>query len=407
MPTIKFTLGNFFLLVTVFFCAGRLAYGQGGDTIVQIPTAQGGSVIIEIPTARKKAADSNSDTEITMAGEYKSTKNVVQEEREAPGWTLNFQTGYWSEYLFRGTNLTPNSDGIAYQQVYASTRGFTLGLWFASQIGHAVAPNATVVGEAGGGFSPFGAPAKPGFEDFATQSRFNELDIFSSYTHSFGPLDITVGNVAFFIFRTAVDRFLGPNSEVDYAVPEDETFDRLFIALSTSKIHFAQIAVTPTVTYYQTIYNHVEPIVTRGFEIGPPNDPRFGHPVSDSTYELFELAFKRNDTLGGYFEGKVQTVIPIIENLLRLQTTTLISYSAGDRSEAVLFSQAAFLAHAMPSSRPLYGFNHAQSGAELVLQITKELSLTGFGNYAYHIANPVAGTDKNEEWGGAYVTLSF
>ena len=141
MPTMKFTLRNFFLLVAAFFCAERLAYGQGADTIVEIPTAHD-SISIPLPTAHQKPADVNSDNDLTMAGEYKSTKNVVQEEKEALAWTLNFQVGYWSEYLFRGTNLTPNSDGIEYQQAYFSIKGFTIGLWFASQLGKAVVPGA-------------------------------------------------------------------------------------------------------------------------------------------------------------------------------------------------------------------------------------------------------------------------
>jgi hypothetical protein len=423
MPTMKFTLRSLFLAVT-FSCAGGVACAQSGDTIVEIPTAQGGSVRIEIPTAHKQAADSNSDTDMTMAGEYKSTKNVVQEEKEALSWTLNFQVGYWSEYLFRGTNLTPDSDGIEYQQAYFSTRGFTLGLWFASQLGNAVVPNATVVGEAGGGFSPYGPPAFGAHEDFATQFRFKELDVFSSYTHSFGPIDVTVGNIAFFIFRSEVDRYvnLANGTFQDFAVPEDEKFDRIFLALSTSKIHPFGISIIPTVTYYQTIYNHVDPIVTPG-GAGPSNaevtiggnvvvdcDP--ATPCSDSQYEAFLLAFKRNDKLGGYAEGKIQAVIPIIENRLRLEPTALISYSAGDRSESINLSQAQFLAsavagHPLSSAKPLYGFNHFQGSAQLVLQITRELSLSGFGAYAYHIANPTAGTDKNEEWGGVYATLSF
>jgi len=391
-------------LFAAFVGAPIALYAQG-DTIVEIPTAHD-SIIILNPTARQKPAESDSNNGVTMAGEYKSTKNVVEQQKEELNWTLNFQAGYWSEYLFRGTNLTPNSDGIEYQQAYFSIKGFTVGLWFADQLGKAVVPNATVVGEAGGGFSPFGAPFNPTHEDFAVQYRFKELDVFSSYTHSFGPLDITVGNIAFFIFRSSVDQFrnLITGTHVDYAVPEDETFDRVFIALSTTKIHPGNVAIIPTVTYYQTIYNHVEPIMPRPGELGPAN---FG--LSESEYELEQLAFKRNDKLGGYLEGKVQAVIPIVKNVVRLQPTALISYSAGDRSESVSFSQAAYFAsgNRLASSKPLYGFNHFQGGAELVLQITSWLSVTGFGDYAYHIAHPVAGTDRDEEWGGGYVTLSF
>ena len=39
-----------------------------------------------------------------------------------------------------------------------------------------------------------------------TQTRFNEVDLYLSYTHELGPLDITVGNIAFFIDRGAETR---------------------------------------------------------------------------------------------------------------------------------------------------------------------------------------------------------
>jgi hypothetical protein len=333
-----------------------------------------------------------------------SDKNTVAEVQEpaAKWWSISAQVGYWSEYIFRGTNLTPDSDGIEYQQLYFKAKGFTLGAWYATQLGTAVVPNATVVGEGGGGFSPFGAPAAP-FQDVATQKSFQELDIITSYSHSFGPVDVTVGNVAFFIFRDAVDRFLGTAtpSETDFAVPEDETFDRVYIALATTFHPFGEVSITPTVTYYQTVYNHAAPISPENGEVGPlPGE-------SDRQYELRLLGFERNDTLGGYVDARVQAVIPLIDHRLRLQPTALITYSAGDRSQASGITQAQFLTRHQSTSEPLYGFNHFQTGTELVLQINRWLSVTGFGNYAYHIAALTAGTDRNEEWGGGYVTVSF
>ena len=35
------------------------------------------------------------------------------------------------------------------------------------------------------------------------QTRFDELDVFLSYKFSLGPIDITLGNIAFFISRRA------------------------------------------------------------------------------------------------------------------------------------------------------------------------------------------------------------
>jgi hypothetical protein len=354
--------------------------------------------LVEIPTSATVGMESK---------QVLSDKNTVAEVQEpTKWWNIKMQDGYWSEYIFRGTNLTPDSDGITYQQLVLSGKGFTLGAWFATELSTAVVENATAVGEAGGGFSPFGGVFRgTRFRDVATQKRFQELDIFASYSHTFGPLDVTVGNVAFFIFRNSVDRFIGTaiapggvNSETDFAVPENEQFDRLFISLGTSKFRPFGIQITPTITYYQTIYNEAD-LTTHPNEVGPaPGE-------SDEAYELRLLGFVRNDTLGGYLEGKVQAMIPIIGNTLRLQPTALISYSAGDRSEAVTVTPAQ--AGTKSSAEPLYGFNHFQGGAELILQLNKWLSVTGFGNWAHHIAQPTAGTERDEEWGGGYVTVSF
>src|SRR5206468_2725556 len=162
-----------FWIAIAFFCATHASYAQADPTVHNPFPA--GSALINIGP--------NSDNNLTLGGEYKSPKNVVTEEKPAPKWwSITAEVGYESEYIFRG--------------------GTSL--------------------------------------DTAFQYRFKELDVFSSYSHSFGPLDITVGNIAFFIWRSEVDQFrftfLGRTFQDNFAVPEDEVFDRLFISLSTSKI---------------------------------------------------------------------------------------------------------------------------------------------------------------------------
>ena len=406
---LKNSVKNSFWIAIAFFCATQMSYTQA-DPTVQSPFPAGSALINIGP-------DANGN--LTLGGEYKQPKNVVAEQKEAPKWwSVTAEVGYESEYIFRGTNLTPNSDGLEFQQVYFSAKGFTLGMWFGTQLGHAAVKNATYVGEAGGGASPF-TNFFPDFSllDTAFQYRFKELDVFSSYSHSFGPLDITVGNIAFFIWRSEIDQFkatgFGQTSQINFAVPEDEVFDRLFISLSTSKIHPFGIAIIPTVTYYQTIYNHGDPAAAEGSVVGPTT---FGR--SSSYYNLSDLGFIRNEEEGGYLEGKIQAVIPIVRaknpgpDVLRLEPTALISYSFGDRSEATNITPDQFFnslgtGNPLSTATPLFGFNHFQAGAELVLQVTRWLSVTGFGDYAYHIAEPTAGTDRNEWWGGGKVTVSF
>ena len=62
-----------------FFWTGVAGYGQGVDATVQVPTAGPGSATVDIPTAQTPVPNSLED--LTMAGESKSTKNVVEQEK--------------------------------------------------------------------------------------------------------------------------------------------------------------------------------------------------------------------------------------------------------------------------------------------------------------------------------------
>jgi hypothetical protein len=119
------------LFITAFACAGRAGYSQSVDTVVEVPTTAHRSALIEIPTAQNPTA--SSDNSIPMAGEYKSTKNVVEQEKPV-FWSWYTDVGYWSEYNFRGTNLTPNSDGAIFGNVRVTKWNFTLGLFGIHQL---------------------------------------------------------------------------------------------------------------------------------------------------------------------------------------------------------------------------------------------------------------------------------
>jgi hypothetical protein len=359
-----------------FFCLDAASYG-GPEPIVDIPTA---------------------DKNVVLAGQHKSAKEVMMQEETAPWWSITIESGYSSKYIFRGTDLTPNSDGIVFSEVKASAWGFTLGAWVASQIDEAIVPFATAVGEAGGGtLTPGGVFLG---KDTAIQSRFSEVDLYLQYAHSFGWIDVAVGNIAFLIFREQRDEFQFydfcfegdpptppvPTNDFDtFRSIGNEQFDRLFISVSTSKIPY----LVPRVTYYQTIYNE--------------GDEGDGPGI---------LGFTRNDKLGGYLEGKLSSTIPLIHDLLTLQPTALVSYSFDDRSKSISFTDPAApciskVVEIPPTAVPLTGFNHFQTGSELVLQISQNFKVVGFGNYAYHFAAPTAGTDKNEYWGGAKLVFLF
>ncbi len=309
-----------------------------------------------------------------------STAPIVQQETEK-WWFFTIDAGYNSKYIFRGTDLTPNSDGIAFEEAKFSAKGFTIGVWAAQQIGDAIVPHNTATGESGGGGILKGSFTFPGavvtFDDTAIQRSFRELDLYLSYYHSFGCIDVTLGNIAFFIDRRQIDRFDVLVNGVKFLTQDfrsigDETFDRLFVTLSTHKIPY----IVPSLTYYQTIYNDGE------------------SPGRDIIY------FDRNDKLGGYLEAKLSASIPLVKDRLSLEPTALVSYSFDDRMEATNTGL-------IPTAVPLNGFNHFQIGTELVWRVTNHLSISGVGTYAHHIAAPTGGTEKNTFWGGGKVSINF
>src|ERR1700736_6727319 len=195
MHTPKIILRGLFLAVAAFICAARVGYASG-------------AAICEIPTAETSDA-SGLGQDLTMGGEHKSTKNVIEEQKSVC-WNWAFDIGYMSEYTFRGTNLTPGADGAGLITIEVSRWGFTLGLTGIHQFGTAHSDSFSIGEGGGGGANAFGTglfanplfPIGPpfiaissGVSPHTTQDRFNELDIFLQYQRSFGWIDIAVGNV--------------------------------------------------------------------------------------------------------------------------------------------------------------------------------------------------------------------
>src|SRR5262249_1802329 len=152
----------------------------------------------------------NADSNLTMGGEYKQPKNVIEQEKPE-FWTWYTNVGYESEYNFRGTNLTPGANGAGFFDAEVTKWNFTLGLYGIHQFGHATADSWSI-GEGGGGGTPTFASTDVAHRNFrvhytrfptTVQTRFNELDAFLSYKFSLGPIDVTIGNFAFFIDRNA------------------------------------------------------------------------------------------------------------------------------------------------------------------------------------------------------------
>ena len=413
----KLSIRNLFLVTAVFFSATWICSAQV-DTTVGTPTASKNSALVEIPTASADSSgEPNSASSLTMGGEYKSPKNVIEQEKPVC-WNWYADIGYTSEYNFRGTNLTPDADGAGFITADVSKWGFTLGVYGIHQFGTARAPGFSI-SEGGGGGGV--APQSPnGFTNTGPvfpetiQNRFNELDVILQYSRDIGPINVTVGNIAFFIDRKAQTFVTVPNPPFPFTdlagtygpfpTVGDEQFDRLYIRLATSKIPY----IEPQITYYQTIYSEgQDQFHHQAFRVTNPT-PVF----------LFYNSFERSpEDYGGYLEGRLRGHFPITQ-WLDFNPFGVISYSFGDRSEPVanptLFAE--FI-----RGRPLRGWNVAQAGLELPIHLFHfvgnssgpcappdlHVSLVPFMTYSYHISDPTPGTDRNEVWGGAKVAITF
>jgi hypothetical protein len=436
---------DLFLAVAALICAARLGYAAG-------------SAIVEIPTAKTSDAASPGQ-DLTMAGEYKSTKNVIEEQKPVC-WNWAFDIGYMSEYNFRGTNLTPDADGAGLITAEVSRWGFTLGITGIHQFGTAHSDSFSVGEGGGGGAGGFGTafasipnpffnplippgPLNPpvisgsvsgGVTPHSTQDRFNEVDVFLQRQFALGPVDITVGNIGFFIDRRAVtfvdltnivltvtspplgSFFLGNASHVGpFRTVEDEQFDRFYLTLSTSKIPHIQ----PVITYYQTVVNTGEQPKTLGAPLAQILE-KLGFPpalVSGVPTIPFYHGGERNDELGGYLEGRLRGNFPITE-WVSLNPQAVISASFHDRSEPV--ANPVKKKEAIRGDS-LSGFNVAQLGLDVPIHLLHmmgyssgpcappnlNLYFTPFAWYSYHISDPTPSTDRNEFWGGAKFTATF
>jgi len=411
-------VNNSFWIAIAIFCARQFCSAQSSDIR---PT-------VEVPPSHPGVAVPNSESDLTMAGEYKSNKAVVEQEKPVC-LNIYFEGGYTSEYMFRGTNLMPDSDGGGFLQAQLSKWGFTLGVWDINQFGTASAPGWSV-GESGGGgggtlsILNFPLPTNPFvvLRPETVQTSFNELDLFLEYHRQFGWFDVSVGNIAFIIDRKAKTfldgDFVFPpfgtlifkGNPVGRNTIQDETFDRIYVSLSTSKIPY----VTPKITYYQTVYSDgSEPFRKEYFD--PDFFPRnFGVPGG---LTLFQNVHERNDALGGYLEGRLNGHFHISDRI-DVNPYWLISYSFHDRTEPI---ENPVTLQEVIRGRSLVGFNHTEIGIDVPILLFHwtgvsttacappdgHLRLVPFGRYAYHISDPNPGTDRNEWWGGVKLTLTF
>jgi hypothetical protein len=382
--------------------------------------AYAGCAIFALTTS---ALAQNSGPTVEVTHDSKDSKAIPITQEKEPVAQFLLDTGYLSEYNFRGTNLMPNSDGAYFYEAQATIPkvgpgSLTLGVWAIHQIGTASA-NSWSISEGGGGagisraavqeVDPNGVPTGRFINadrfPTTTQTTFREIDIFTSYRFSLGPIDVTFGNVAFLIHREAqtfeldalpvgfhwtnppiipFSRFatFGPLPTV-----QDEQFDRLYIRLSTTKLCPHLI---PSIIYYQTIYSEGDQPTRPGQFITTLT--QFGDKILIQSPGL-----ERNDELGGYLEGRLAGNFPV-GHWVDINPYGVIAVSFRDRSEPVAGTFG---------GRPFTGFNHAQAGLELAFHLTPHIDFVPQVVYSHHISEPPIGTDKNEFWGGVKVAVSL
>ena len=208
------------------------------------------------------------------------------------------------------------------------------------------------------------------------QNRLDELDAILQYSRDIGPINVTVGNIGFFIQRSA-QTFLDITPRPGFGFPGglygpfptvgDEQFDRLYFRLSTDKIPH----IEPWITYYQTIYSEGQDNTFYGPapHIPPIDDftVRYGLPHNYNFHE-------RNDRLGGYLEGRLRGNFPI-GKWVDFNPFGVISVSFHNRTEPVLnptFDPShpnRQFREDVSRGRSLSGWNVAQVGLELPIHL--------------------------------------
>src|SRR5215210_571586 len=86
----------------------------------------------------------------------------IRDEPSEKWWQASLTAGYQSRYIFRGTNLTPHSDGLQFDDARIQFRGFTFGAWFGTQLGSARVSGVKGIGEAGAGVQSRQSDRLPG-----------------------------------------------------------------------------------------------------------------------------------------------------------------------------------------------------------------------------------------------------
>jgi len=254
-----------------------------------------------------------------LAGDGKTFKEKVVVEEERKIWGAALSTGWDSLYMFRGVNV------LRGDQQYGSSLYWTdlNATWNITENDFLTV----------GAWMAFGL----------TKSNYKELDVYASYTHTFGNLAVSLGYT--FYYYLASETYQNElNAKVAY------TFELP-----------AGITITPSLTYF--------------FNLGP--DLQNQGAV---------------ETTSSYLLARIDAGIPIYKDIISLAPWVAIGSS--------------FEYNFQNDGSVLTGFNNFELGLGIPIKINDTITLYGYGAYSYQDQN-LLGTENNTFWGGGKVTFSF
>lgn len=259
-------------------------------------------------------------TKPLLAGDGKSFKEKIVVEEERKWWGAALSTGWDSLYMFRGVNVLRGDQDYG-SSLYWTDLSFTWNITDNDFL--------TV-----GTWMAFGL----------NKTSYKELDVYTSYTHTFGNLALSFGYIFYDVLSSPIySHELNWKAAYTFELP-------------------AGITITPSVTYF--------------FNIGPD--------VLDGTGIAKEAS--------SYLLARVDAGIPIYKDIISLAPW----FAFGTSFEYNVQQDGNFLT----------GANNIELGIGVPIKINDVITLYGYGAYSYQWYGLI-GTEPSTFWGGAKVTFSF
>jgi len=267
------------------------------------------------------------NTSVVFAGESKVVKEVIVEEEARKWWGAALSTGWDSRYIFRGVDIIPGSS-LSWTKLNVTVSPWENGTFLV------------------GAWVAFGL----------TNSSYKEVDIYASYTHTFGNLTLTTG-------YTFYDIMPGVGSDNLYSNELNVGANYLF------DVGFMKI--TPGVYYF--------------FNIGPAVGGTDG--VSPEA--------------GSYLSFRLDTSIPIKKDVISVDPYFAFNlnfrYNQSEDPDSVPGNDG----------RPFFsGVNNIEFGARIPWRINDTITVSGYVAASFQWYDLI-GTAPGLVYGGADVTFAF